>query len=145
MIVIVGQAPSRKGNRRLPFEGRSGDRLANAFGLLDHVELRARFRVVNVLKRWPGAAAKGDLFPIDRAKRAARRLHLPKGAILVLAGLGVARAFGFVDPEFFRWAIARGRRATVIPHPSGVSLWWNERSNRARAARFLRALARQHL
>lgn len=143
MIVVVGQAPSKTGERKKPFEGPGGDRLARAMGLSNHAELRERAVVVNLLRRWPGAARKGDLFPIDRAARAAKRLVLPKQATLLLVGKGVARAFG-VDAEFFASTIARGYRAFVVPHPSGVSLWWNDPRNRLRATRRMRAIFRAH-
>jgi hypothetical protein len=96
---------------------------------------------VNLIKRWPGPSAsrnKGDAFPLERAARAAARLELGDGPVILL-GKGVAGAFG-ARADFFEWFELRGRRAVVIPHPSGVSRWWNEPANRRRASRFIRSV-----
>lgn len=137
-ITIVGQAPGPSGGE--PFRGRSGARLAALMGLASVEELADRANLVNVLSSFPGKAraGKGDAFPLERARRAARRMRLA-GTIL-FAGKGVARAFGIGGAEYFEWrAIDAATTAAVIPHPSGVSRWWNEPGNEERARAFLRA------
>lgn len=113
-MILVGQAP---GPRTDPGEPLSG-------------------RCVNLLGAYPGRSGKGDAFPAGEARLAAAALDA-RGALVVLLGLGVTRAFKVAAPWF-------GRRGAfvVAPHPSGVSRWWNEAGNRRRARRFWRALAR---
>lgn len=94
-----------------------------------------RAELVNLLRRWPGDQGKGDAFPIARARRAAGKFK-PAGVVL-LAGKRVAEAFG-ERRAYFEWFDLRGARAAVIPHPSGISHWWNEPANVARAAAFMR-------
>lgn len=57
---------------------------------------------------------------------------------MLLAGKGVARAFGVGDARFFEWLDLGGAMVAVIPHPSGISHWWNAPANRKKAARFMR-------
>jgi uracil-DNA glycosylase len=138
-ITIIGQAPGARNGKRRAFEGRSGDRLAEAAGLRGHAELRRRADVTNLLRRFPGKSGriKGDAFPMRRARRAARIRKLE--GVVLLIGRGVARAFD-VDAPFLRWVRRGDARIAVVPHPSGVNLWWNSAENRRRARRFLRRL-----
>jgi chorismate mutase len=136
MVTLIGQAPSRSAGSRRAFDGRSGRRLALFLGV-DPSMLPRLARLRNLLPAWPGPAsgAKGDAFPSAAARSAAGSMRL-RGTVL-LAGRGVARAIGVRAP-FFEWVELRGCRAAVIPHPSGVSRWWNDPRNAARARRFLR-------
>lgn len=137
-VTIVGQAPGPANGRRAAFEGPSGARLERLAGLQPG-ELPARARLVNLLGAWPGRAGKGCRFPAGQAREAARRLRLRTDVIL-LAGRGVAAAFGEGGRKYFEWFRLRRRWAAVVPHPSGVSHWWNDPSNRRRAARFMRSV-----
>jgi uracil-DNA glycosylase len=137
VITIVGQAPGRWGDPRRPLGGRCGIRLARAAGLGSVAELRARARLVNLLGSYPGKSGKGDAFPMVEAIGAAQRMR-PCGIVL-LAGKAVGRAFG-IDSEFFEWRRRGGTRYAVIPHPSGVSRWWNDPRNVEVATRFLRGV-----
>lgn len=130
----------------MPLGGRAGARLADLCGLPVDGYL-ARFERVNLLSSFPGKAAKGDLFPIEEARASARallrsgRLH---GRPAVLLGGNVWRAFGYpANVEPFTW-MGGGEPILLAfaPHPSGISLWWNEPENVARARRFFRRLAR---
>jgi uracil-DNA glycosylase len=134
---IVGEAPSMRTSR--PFAGRSGERLAELSGLASLEALRDRFRLVNLLGHWPGpdASGKGSAFPMQEARSAAATLRLPSGSLL--CGRRVAAAFGLAAAPYFAWCDVDGRRVAVIPHPSGVSRWWNDPENVARARAFLRA------
>lgn len=123
MIAIVGEAPSRTSDPRRPFVGGSNQRKLELLLSLAPGELPLRLRLVNLLDRWPGSAAgKGARFPYVAAARAARRTEFD-GPVL-LAGLRVARAFG-IAPTLFGETTLCGWPALVIPHPSGVSHWWN--------------------
>ena len=99
------------------------------------------------LKRAVVICATSDQPPLLRV-RAAFAAHAvaeyfrDRGRQVLLAGRGVAGAFG-VDLPFFLWAEERGMMVAVVPHPSGVSRWWNDPANERRARRFLRGEARR--
>jgi len=142
-LLLVGQAPCGQRPRApaLCPSTRSGRRLAELAGV---GSVREIADAVNLLRRFPGSAGpKGDLFPIEEARRAARRLAgrmRARRATLLLGG-NVARAFGVGGTDFLEWTEVRGARACVFPHPSGISHWWNDPRNVRRARRFLRRLA----
>ncbi len=139
MVMIVGQAPGRSRGSALPLEGPSGDRLARLAGMSGHDDLRRRATLVNLLPGFPGKSGKGDAFPLPEARLAAFRMRLGRGRVL-LAGKAVARAFGLQVLPYFRWTRHRRAWLAVIPHPSGVSHWWNEPRNVRRARRFMRSV-----
>ncbi len=137
--LLVGQAPSSETRGKPAFAGRSGARLARLLGM----PVASALEPINLLKRFPGKAdAKGDLFPIERARRAARRTRLGAGRTVLLAGGNVARAFGVTRFELFAWFELCGTLVAVVPHPSGISHWWNDPSNVRRARRCFRSIAR---
>lgn len=145
--LMVGEAP---GPRNSGFSGPSGKRLAELMG----DDWRYRVGVVNLFDEWPGSAGpKGSEFDATAARGAAAMLlkahpPLPKGGKLMLAGRRVARAFGVpAKTQYFESVVLRAygvdgtRRAfvaCVVPHPSGISHWWNDGVNRARARRWFR-------
>lgn len=132
--MLIGQAPSR---RARDFQGKSGARLAALAGI-PHDQLARRFRVRNLLAQYPGrASGKGDNFPLAQARAAAKQVTL-RGSV-VLVGANVARAFG-IRSKPFTWSRVGSARVAVIPHPSGLNLFWNRPVNVRRAARFLRSL-----
>lgn len=139
--MLLGQAPGPGKNRRA-FDGASGRRLAKMLGL-GLGELLSAVEPVNLIGRFPGgrASGKGDAFPMDQARRAAKRLRPRlRGRLVLMAGRAVARAFG-VRAEFFELVdTGLGFDAVVVPHPSGVSHWWNRKENRRRAKRAFRKL-----
>jgi len=61
---------------------------------------------------------------------------------VVLVGAAVARAFGARVGEL-AWGHDPVLRAelALLPHPSGVNLWWNLPTNVERARAFLRKLS----
>lgn len=143
-MIIVGQAPGPNTDPAQPLSGPSGRKLASLCGMtLD--EFLTRFERVNLLADYPGRCGKGDAFPAAFAKQAAldiRELVASRDVVMML-GLGVARAFNLRRPEFFKWTrLSRDcGHVVVVPHPSGISHWWNEPRNVTRAAKFWRALA----
>lgn len=63
------------------------------------------------------------------------------GATWLLCGRRVWRAtMGRADGEFGSEATAGGARVVLLPHPSGLSRWWNDRANPTRLGRRLRGL-----
>lgn len=142
---FVGQAPSRTSVGRPAFDGSSGDRLARHAGLCDRDELRHAFALFNLLSTYPGAAGKGDGFvACGRARRAVQRLRSRlRRRPVVLCGRHVARAFRADHLDWLEWARVDGLRVAVLPHPSGVNMWWNDPGNRADARTFLDELPRR--
>lgn len=137
-IMIVGQAPSRSST--FPFDSRSGDRLARLLDLDSRHELREKCHVVNLLDTWPGPAdsGKGDAFSEHTAREAAKLLHAVR-PIVLMCGRSVA-AVCDVRVDYFTPVPWRGGVAVVIPHPSGISHWWNDYENQTRAERFFETL-----
>jgi len=137
-LVIIGQGPSRPGKRSRPLEGAAGRKLASLFGVSER-EYRDGTLRLNIFSRWFGKQGKGDRFPLAAARRRASKLRRRlRGRRVVLLGRNVARAFG-ITVEYLRW-IRGGFEAGVLPHPSGVNRWWNERRNRIAAQRFARGV-----
>lgn len=147
--LLIGQAPGPNSDPEEPLAGRCGARLADLCGLSEKAFLD-HFERVNLLRKFPGKAAKGDAFPVDLARKTAVDLLIfgRLNRTVVMLGGNVARAFGFPSTglEFFRWNMIDGSpliRLAFCPHPSGVSLWWNDPKNAAAARRFWRRLARE--
>lgn len=149
-MTFVGQAPSSSTERAdMALVGESGARLARWAGLSPG-EFHARATCVNVLARWPGAAAHGDLFPLDEARVAALQLAPSlDGRRVVFCGTLVAAAFRVQNPGFFAWRTCGYGpfefEAATIPHPSGVNRYWNLPAHVAAAERFLHELFGQPL
>ena len=143
--LIVGQAPSRNSDPRDPLTGRSGQRLMDLFDLPPSI-YRSCFERTNLLKEFPGKAGKGDLFDHVLALQTALQIKIelalfPRPFVLLL-GEKVAAAFGEPRPIFRRFQI-HNVRAYVVPHPSGVNLWWNNPKNVRRAKRFFKRLKQE--
>ncbi len=137
-IFLIGQAPSRLGNPEKPLE-ESIDRLSVLCDVPLHLLLSKTERL-NLLQRWPGKSSggKGDRFPIRDAEIAAGvAARFLRYARVVFVGSGVARAFRFSHPPLAWREWFDGGSAAVLPHPSGVNLWYNSEENRAVARRFL--------
>lgn len=124
--------------------GRCGDRLADLFGVSKFRYVR-RFDRINLSDQFPGKAGKGDeIGGRVRAMDITIQLALFPRPFAILLGNHVARAFGKED-RIFRGFSLHGTPAWVLPHPSGINLWWNDPRNVARARRFCRRLATTHL
>jgi hypothetical protein len=140
---MIGQAPGRTPGPVLG--GRAGRRLAELAGIDDLSEF---FELRNLLDRFPGKAGKGDAFPIVEARAAALRLmpELNERRVILL-GRNVASAFPHESvrtaPYLF-WIRTGDEWSTttwlVLPHPSGVNLWWNDPRHVADASALLRRL-----
>ena len=148
-LVIMGQAPGKNHGFGAPFAGPTGRRLARFCGLETVEQLRERAVLMNLWGRYPGKAksVQGDAFPeSERAKRAAARRRAALAAsgceVLVCCGRRVASCFGVGDAPFLEWRevpLARGKnaRVVVVPHPSGVSRWWQDPDACGRASALL--------
>lgn len=135
--ILLGQAPSAESDPARPLgpDGVSGRRLARIADM-------AAFELRNLLRAFPGRAAKGDAFPKAEGQLAAAALIARlRGRRVIFLGRNVAEAFGFAWKEPMVWHQHVGFTAARLPHPSGVNLWWNDAKNVRAAAAFLRAEA----
>jgi uracil-DNA glycosylase len=138
-LIIVGQAPGRRGDPRQTLKGKVGRRLARTFGVSEE-QYTLCTELHNVLECWPGKHGKGDRFPMAAAREAARNLKPTlEGNRVLLLGRAVAAAFG-VRVGYLTWIHLGACLVAVLPHPSGINRWWNEPKNRRAAERFLRGL-----
>jgi uracil-DNA glycosylase len=144
--LLIGQAPGPRSDPLEPLAGRCGARLAGLCGI-EQAEFLERFERVNLLDRFPGKAGKGDRFDINKARKKAIDLLLfgqMENRRVVMLGANVARTFGFPPAtEQLLWSVTDGGgfHVAFCPHPSGVSRWWNEKTNVAKALLFWRELA----
>ena len=142
-VLIIGQAPAQKDDPGNPLTGKTGLRLANYMDL--HLEeFLTTFDRANLFDKYPGKneKGKGDAFPIQQATINSFKLlrdNPPDNyRAMILLGKNVAKAFNLKDPEFLKWATTpQGLRYVVLPHPSGLNRWWNEKSNQKAALKFL--------
>jgi len=137
---VIGEAPGPRPGAPLEAARRRIARLIRE----DEAELAELFEWMNLLDEWPGyGPGGGSAFPVEAARRRAR-MHMintrPAGVTrnrpFVYLGKRVAAAFDFRG-EWFEWH----NDQVVTPHPSGLSRWWNDRANEARARQFWTELA----
>jgi len=137
-IVLVGLAPAQR-VARLPALGEqaaTGRRLAELAG----VRLLDVFATVNVLQE-PDARVHGD-----HATRHGRSLarYLGGRRRVVCVGQDVARLLGYAHGAghpLFEWTTFGGSPLyALVPHTSGLSRWWNEKTNAERARTWWRGL-----
>ena len=148
-IVLVGQAPGKgKYEPRLACTGAFMQRLVSVSGLNKWTLYRI-FERHNLLDKYPGGSSSGDKFPKEEAVAAAIEMEeYLGGKSVVFAGCRVPRAFGLEVFEFFLWADAvtdntgERFRYVTMPHPSGVSHWWNNVGHRQVAKDFLQSLVK---
>jgi uracil-DNA glycosylase len=148
--LIIGQAPSRETVGKPAFSGKSGPKFAELLGVA-HEDLWSTFDVVNVIDFFPGQSKdptkRGDAFPYFEAKKRAEAMRPALGGrTVVLVGKNVARAFSWPSIEFFDWktdAADEGYfKFCVVPHPSGISHYYNDPKNFERAKAFMRSIPR---
>jgi uracil-DNA glycosylase len=157
VFYLIGQAPSKLTGESdgAPFSGNSGRRLARALEI-DHEALLERFEARNLIDFYPGRSEYGgDRFPIEAASLEANTLRdstFCPGDVVLLAGRNVARAFGYRDADFLEWYVefagkrplgGRDRRVVlyaVVPHPSGLNIFYTRPENVERLRAFFRPL-----
>jgi len=131
---VVGQSSGKRPARGGVLANRSGRKIAEMGGVSfgEFLEVRR----VNLLTRWPGQSGKGESFSALAGRRAASRFRFDRGLVLVV-GLAVARSLG-LRPEPLSVQVRETSEFWVLPHTSGIVLWWNDQGNVRRAERFLR-------
>lgn len=111
---------------------------------LSEADYARAFERVNLIDRWSGKNGKGDAFPISAARLKAAKVlaAVRSGTRIVVLGRAVARAFdvGLEQAPLMRWTKINGVEIAVLPHPSGVNLWYNDARNRVCARRFMRSI-----
>lgn len=116
-------------------DGSAGHRLAALVLGIPRAEYLRRFDRCNLLS--------GPRWSAPRARAAAASLLIERdNHRLVLLGRKVAAAFGVgvEQPTFSIVDLAGGKRAAVIPHPSGLCRVWNEPGAFERARAVVAAL-----
>ena len=142
-VALIGQAPARVMYGDRPFSGRSGKKISELAGVRFE-DLGDHFALFNLLPRWPGRQGdKGDAFPMREARQKASEMRtVRRYARVVFVGRKVAEAFRFKG-EFCEWGPWENSWAMVMPHPSGVNLWYNDKRNVLRMRRILRRVLRE--
>lgn len=146
--LIVGEAPGKGGDASKPIEGRIGARLAACCGLTFD-EFLERFDRVNLLDVQPQVSGKGTDFNVKLASKKAfyfehNREGLFGRPFTLLLGKRVAAAFGLTKVEYFvPITFKNGSKAYVVPHPSGVSRWWNTLDNELTMIRFMHRVVKE--
>lgn len=142
MTLVVGEAPSRAMRPGDPPLLLARHELAQMAGL-GLAQFLERFELCNLLPSWPGRAesGKGDQFPLLEARLEAMRIWIErKPQRMILLGRRVERAFSLREQPWFAWVRnAGGCEVATVPHPSHVSMFWNDVGNRVRAREFWRS------
>ena len=172
-VLIIGEAPSRmtEGQEPLCLARRDLARLAGVIlpewnEKFDHVNVLDHWP-------GPAEGGKGDAWPqalADERKEVIEERMLGYRKVVIL-GRRAARTFRLHDLRWFDWysyailvrkvpeqkAFVRTGDPSILqqtveyktlmvaiaPHPSGISHWWNDRSNVAQASRFWQEVARE--
>ena len=133
-VLAIGEAPSRRNPDGVPLASLL-DRIGESTLRQHVVELHG----MNLFKLPQPPAGKGSRFPMDEARERATDLlpmlrrrgrHYDQ---LWLVGKRVAKAFGLGGQEYFVKAMSLCEvrifcSVVVVPHPSGVNHFWNDRA-----------------
>ncbi len=136
--ILVGLDPGRNGTEPLDPAYPSGKRLADLAGLSGK-EFLARFDRVN-LHHERGRPVRED------GPLAANLLPVLRGRRVVALGRRVSDALGVgegrsVWADGVDWSITSGGFVgATLPHPSGLSRWWNDPEHEESARSFMRSL-----
>jgi uracil-DNA glycosylase len=142
--LIIGQAPARGNNGKLPFAGKSGSQLAKMAGVGNSGDdLPGHFLLVNLNAKYPGKNKKGDQFDkvegVETAEKLKAELLKFSPSLILLMGRKVEKCWGFKRPNpYLQWIEWEHHRVAIFPHPSGVNMWYNDPLNRTKATLFLR-------
>lgn len=100
---------------------------------------------MNLVEVPVGKNGKGDAFPMAKAAKLAKKLidsRRLNHRFVILLGHNVAKAILGTRFQVLLWIpVVAGFNcvfmAAVVPHPSGINRWWNDRKNRRKAEKFL--------
>lgn len=138
--LIVGEAPSKNEVTERPIEGRVGKRLAAVCGM-PLADFLSHFERVNLLHVRQDTKEKGFEFDLAAGKKAAEKLRdsFKEDQIVILLGGRVAEAFRVHDHYFVETRV-NFARLYIVPHPSGVNRWYNDRSNMDAMVAFMKSI-----
>eukprot|EP00943_MAST-04B_sp_MAST-4B-sp1_P006243 g6243.t1 len=146
--LFIGQAPAFFGQAK-PLVGKAAKRLESLSGLTA-TQLDRIFDKTNIFKYFPGrlGSGKGDKFDLKKARLLARTIDIEKYRLVIFLGLNVAKSFEKIKrPRLFKEIyLSKEDRLSIgliLPHPSGVSHYWNTVENRNKAATTLRRLMKK--
>jgi len=148
-LVLLGEAPGNypkydhKRHALFPYPPRcAGARLKDLMGMSmgEYIRLTRR----NLLDFHPGFTGKGAKFPIKVAREAVEAAGpWMIGTNVLIVGKRLSRAFGYQDHDIMHWHHQKDFNFAIVPHPSGVNLWWNVEYNRNAGRVFLESVAEQ--
>lgn len=131
--VLVGIDPGNNSGPSLDPDFPSGARLARLAGL-SPADFRGRFDRINLYPTQPPWSSR------ETDRRAGENLaSILRGRRAIALGGRVAIALGLENPVM-EWTIKGGFVGSVLPHPSGLSRWWNYPENVEAAEKFMRNL-----
>ena len=141
--LLLGEAPSKHGDPLRPLSGEPARKLAEWAALTaeprnSYTELTRLFRVMNVFDSYEAAYP----WSVPRARNRWARWLLSDRGPLVVVCLG-RRAADTVDPDprgmrpWGSWLRVGRLSMSLIPHPSGLNLLYNDRRMRDLAGRVL--------
>ena len=137
--LIIGEAPSKNEYPPSPIAGRIGKRLAACAGMTLPQFLEA-FDRTNLLYVRQDTREKGFEFDYTQAKLAAKSIYLQSNWMqrpyVLLLGKRVSKSFD-VTESYLEEVNLHGVKAFVVPHPSGVNRWWNDKDNEKRMYDFM--------
>lgn len=141
-ILIVGQGPSKDGDPTNPLQGRIGLLLAQLLQITPEEYLQDYDRV-NLNKTWTGkiGMGKGDAYDAEEGRASAVWILSSRRTRFILLGRHVALSFGILWRKTLDVVERDGKRFLLVPHPSGISLWWNDPNNVEAAGEALRRFA----
>ena len=139
--IFIGQAPGTRKADSAELAVLIGRTVAKRSGM-EPSALESGFEAMNILDAHPGKNGKGDAFPVKKGDGAAVvKERTKEDQLLLMMGRAVARACGAkMDRPYFEVFSWEGRKAAIIPHPSGINLWWNDGGNKAIARDFMLGL-----
>lgn len=136
-IMIIGQSPGHKPGS--PLDVRSEKRLVTLLQLESRKTLHDECKIINLLNRAGTTAWERQVFPKVVARRAANDLKAER-PIVLMCGHSIAHACKLYPyyQDFFKPCAWRGGVAVVIPHPGGLSQWWEDADNQKLATEFFK-------
>ena len=149
----LGSGPVEKATRRttadewaerncslIALTGAAGEKIGGLIGL-DVGTFHRTYQRRNLNARFGGKVGKGDAFDYVEGRRRAAEIRAEDFTRFVLVGAAVAECFGLrrAEPLTVKGPTREDpRRYFLLPHPSGIVLWWNEPFNVFRARKRLR-------
>jgi uracil-DNA glycosylase len=134
-VCFVGERPGRSEGYQPAFsKGQSAARLAGLMDCESLFEFTTKYLRFNLIPEWSPYR-----FPVDEARRSAQTMRkiINQPVVLILCGRQVMRAFDVDKLDYLKTTQQGLISLATLPHPSGLSRWWNEPKNVMDAREFL--------